>query len=275
MDRKALWRLVQSGRWIRELPGTFRHAVVPPTWEQAVMLACLWGGPHAVASHRCAGRLWHLDACEDAAVEITVPYGKLERVDGPRVHRTRRLDPRDRRVRRGLPVTSVERTVVDLAAVCDPERLEIATESAVRMGLTTQERLFRSVDDHWGKLGLRPLRYILRLQQEKPSKSRWEVKLRRLIREAGLPEPVREFSVWDGETMREIDLSYPEALFGIEYDSHRWHSSRQQWERTHTRFANLISRGWTILPVTMGDVELEPEDTVGKIRRILVRAGLV
>lgn len=240
------------------------------------MAACLWGKDDATASHASAGRLWPLDGFEATeAVEITVPVGRHTSLDGVTVHRTRNLHPRDRTRIGEIPVTRVERTLIDIALSADEEALEIATESAIRRGFTTTERLARRVGDHWGKHGLRPLRYFIRLQQEKPSKSRWEVKLRRLIREAGLPEPVREFSVWDGEKMREVDLAYPDGLIAIEYDSYTWHSRRQEWERTHTRSANLISLGWTVLPVTMDDIELRPEETIEKIRRILIRAGVI
>src|SRR5690349_14959129 len=64
---------VAAGRWECVLPGVLRLAGAPPTAEQELAAAVLWGGPTSVASYRSAARLWELDVPEGARPEITVP----------------------------------------------------------------------------------------------------------------------------------------------------------------------------------------------------------
>jgi len=268
-DRKVVHRLVRSWRLERVFPGVYRIVGAPETDRQRLFAALLWGGDDAVASHRTAARLWRLDGEWGDGVEITVPFGrKNERVPGISVHRTRRLHPRDRRVLSGFPVTGVERTLIDLSRGAEEETLEVAMESAVRMGRTSPEALWRGVDRNPGRRGLRKLRWLLIVRQPEIAYSRWEVKLLRLIRRAGLPEPVRQFKVWDGTKWRKIDLAYPELRIALEYDSYTWHSGRKAWERDHTRNADLIALGWRVLPITLDDVDLEPARTIDRIVRL-------
>jgi hypothetical protein len=61
-------------------------------------------------------------------------------------------------------------------------------------------------------------------------------------------------------------------MIGLEYDSYRWHSGRQAWERGHTRNADLIILGWRMLPVTMDDVDLTGQRTATRIRTLRATA---
>lgn len=271
LDDDAIMRLRRSGRWEPTLPGVVRSLAAPVTWEQQLMAACLWGGPLAVASHRSGARLWGLDGEWGDVVEVTVQYAMTnERLDGPVVvHRTRRLEDRDRTLVGAFPATRVDRTLVDLAAILDQEPLEVAVESAFRRQLTSPVRLARRVEALSGRRGLRGLRQLLRIRQPEAAHSRWEARLLRLIRGSGLPEPVRQHRVWDGERWRRIDLAYPELKIGIEYDSYRWHSGRQAWEQDHTRNAGLTALGWRMLLFAMDDVDAHPDRTVHLIARLI------
>lgn len=266
----AIVRLLRSGRWEAVLPGVYRIAGTPDSWEQQIMAACLWSEPWGVASHRSAARLWGLDGEWGGVVEVTVQYARSnERVEGPVVHRTRRLADRDRTILGGFPVTRVERTLVDLAGMLERNDLEVAMESAFRRSLTSMARLWDRTDALYGRQGLGEVRRLLEIRQPAAAHSRWETKLLQLIRDAGLPEPVRQYKIWDGERWRYIDLAYPDLMIGLEYDSYTWHSGRQPWERGHTRNADLTVIGMRMLPITMDDVAVTPERTaqrIGKLR---------
>ena len=272
----AIETRVSSRVWDPVLPNVHRIPGSPETWHQALMAGCLWGGARAVASHHSAARLWGLDGFEnDPAVEVTVPYGNFDHADGVLVHRTRRLDDRDRASRDNIPVTGIERTLVDLAAALAKNNLEIALECAFRRRLTSLTRVWRRTEDLTGRRGLGNLRRLLAQRQAAPAHSVWEVKLLQLLRDAGLPEPVRQFKVWDGVKHRKIDLAYPGVLIALEYDSHTHHSGRQDWERDHTRNVRLIALGWRVLPITMDDIELRPRETVARIRELLTLVGVL
>ena len=72
LSRSAISRLIRSGAWITLFPGTHRLCESPPTWEQTVAAACLWGGDGSVASHRAAVRLHGL-GFETAIPELYIP----------------------------------------------------------------------------------------------------------------------------------------------------------------------------------------------------------
>ena len=97
----------------------------------AAALAC---GPGALISHQSAAVLWGLLSSSRATVDVTVPTGSRGRRSGLIVHRTRRLAPEDRAVVDGIPVTSVARTLGDLAEAA-PRRLARAVEEAERLRL--------------------------------------------------------------------------------------------------------------------------------------------
>jgi predicted transcriptional regulator of viral defense system len=100
-------RLTRKGRWM------------------AAVLAC---GPCAALSHRDAGALWDLRATERRLIEVTTPRNRRHRVN-IEIHRVR-LEPDETTIHDGIPVTTVARTLLDLAAVLPRQQLKRAMEQA-------------------------------------------------------------------------------------------------------------------------------------------------
>jgi hypothetical protein len=115
--RRAFERRIEAG-WLSRLhDGVYALGHMALTRESHLLAAVYTCGPDALASHRAAGRLWGL-------------------LRGPRagitVHRSRHIDPEDRAVIDGIPVTSLARTIVDLADVLTERELaEVVHESEV------------------------------------------------------------------------------------------------------------------------------------------------
>jgi predicted transcriptional regulator of viral defense system len=105
---------LRSGRWLRIHDGVYQVDRRPLSWESKLMAALLACGPGALVSHRAAMVLWGLDGISSAPVEITMPFGNLGFPEGAIIHRTRR-DQEPAEVR-GIPVTTVERTLLSCAA---------------------------------------------------------------------------------------------------------------------------------------------------------------
>jgi hypothetical protein len=99
----------------------------------AVLLTC---GDDAVLSHRSAAALWGLRPWSGRFVELTIdgPRGTRRR-PGRIVHRSRDLLIEERAIERGIPVTSIARTLLDLAAVVPRHHLRRAIERAVQTDL--------------------------------------------------------------------------------------------------------------------------------------------
>ena len=81
-----------------------------------------------------------------------------------------------------------------------------------------------------------------------------ETRLRLLIRRAGLPAPVAQFTVrHGGRSVARVDFGYPEQRLAIEYDG-AWHGGQVQLTRDRSRMNRLLAAGWRVLFVTAADM---------------------
>src|ERR1700687_272798 len=60
LSERAIGRRRGADRWRQVLPGVYRLAGAPTSWEQSLKAATLWGGDGCVVSHRAAGALHRL-----------------------------------------------------------------------------------------------------------------------------------------------------------------------------------------------------------------------
>lgn len=248
--------------------GVYAMTSTPPSRMQMLVGACRWGGPGTAASHRTAAALWQLDGFDLHQIEICTPrHLKSERVTA----RTVRLLLHDITTIDGVPVTKIERTLVHLAAVVDADRLEDALDSALRRRLTTVAKLRLRVAAENGCKGVATLRALLNERDDKgrPSASRFETRLNRLLLRSGLPA-LREFTIWNGgEFVARVDFSLPEGKVIIEADGFRWHSGRRAWQRDRDRRNQLTAMGWRVIQATWDDLTRHPDRLIEKIRALL------
>src|SRR5438270_711211 len=116
--REFIQTRLDRGAWRLVYPGVYVVGGAPDTPHQRLVAACLAAGPDAVASHRAAGWVWRYDGFEHPGpLEITFVEGRGPLRQGVILHRTRRLDPADGTVHNGIPVTTRERTLIDLGAL--------------------------------------------------------------------------------------------------------------------------------------------------------------
>jgi len=198
------------------------------------MAACLHGGKDTCASHRAAAFLWQLDGFAFGVAEITTTRN-LRNLNDVIVHRVSELRPCDLAYVGSVPVTEVSRTLLDVASVAPPDLLEDALDDALRRRLTSLARLGWRLDNIGakGKEGTSALRKLLDQRPDgKPfTDSPLERKVWRLIREAGLPEPVRQYEIFDGpHFVARVDFAYPAHKLVIEADGYRYHTGRRAWE---------------------------------------------
>jgi Transcriptional regulator, AbiEi antitoxin len=150
----------------------------------AAVLAC---GERAVLSHRSAGAWCDLLAHEGARVEVTVPHGR-HALPGVLVHQSRSLAPRDTIIHDGMPITSLARTLLDLAATVKRGQLERALAQAERLQLYDHAAITDVLARANGHRGQRRLGEAT-AREPKWTRNEFEVRLLKIIRGAGLPEP--------------------------------------------------------------------------------------
>jgi len=193
-------------------------------------------------------------------VEITCPRWRRARHEDVAVHETTAVSPRDRTVVDGIPVTTIERTIFDLASVCSPFTVELAIDNALRRDLTTLDKLgamLRRVGRQ-GRKGTKLLRSLLAERDPlyAPTESERELMLVRLLREHGLPEAERQFSIHDdeGNFVARPDLVYRDLKIAMEYDSYERHIGKRALIRDNRRRNAMMGVGWAVLVATPEDV---------------------
>lgn len=234
------------------------------SWWWAGLLAY---GPGAVLSHRTAAVLWGIQRQRRQPVEVTAPGGRqgVERRRGIWIHRCK-FGPEDMTTRDGFPVTTVARTLFDLAEVAPYETLKGAAEEAERLKRLRLRELEQVCERGRGRRALRPMRRLLaELRPPDEGRSPLEIRFPAFIREHRLPEPIQNVQVLD----HEVDALWPDAKLVVELDSWEYHSHRAAFERDRARDPKLLIAGYRTIRVTHRRLDREAAQLAAEIRQLL------
>jgi very-short-patch-repair endonuclease len=253
--RSAIHRLVKAGHLHRVLPGVYAVGHPVLTWRGKLMAAVLWCGEAAVVSHLSAACLHDLLSSASPAVHVTVAARKMSRVRGVRVHQARTLHADDCVLIDGIPVTSVARTLLDLAETL-PNRLEYALDQAERMRRLDLTSIEQTIDRNPGRRGIKPLRAALKCFDPLAAETHEgiEREFLRFIRRYDLPVP--KFNAPVGPYV--VDALWEEQKLIVEVDSFEHHGGRLVFESDRTRDAYLQRAGYRVLRITHRRLKHEP-----------------
>lgn len=258
------------GRWVRVHAGVYQVDSRPLDWEshlQAAVLAC---GPAARASHRAALLLWGLDGIRTAPIEVTMPFGNLATPEGVIVHRSRRPTPI--RQAAGIPVSGPERTLLECAGRLSHVIVAKAVDSALRMSLTSVDRLWLmlAVEGGRGVRGTRALRRVLiERAHDTATDSGSEYELLRHMQKAGLPRPELGFEVYPESGRRVPDFIWPDRAKAVEVDGMDAHSSADRLDDDLERQNELMDLGLEIRRFSARQIRRNPGLVVEQIRQFL------
>jgi hypothetical protein len=176
------------------------------------------------------------------------------------------IDKEDRMAWRGVPVTSVPRTLVDLAEVLSLDALARAChEAGVRFG-TTPRSVERVLGRRPNAPGAAKVRAVL--GGDAPvTLSALERRFVALMRGAGLPLPRTNRKAGAAY----VDCRWPEHGLTVELDSYRFHNSRHSWQADRRRERAARRRGDEHRRYTWADVTEEPEAMLDELRALLTR----
>jgi predicted transcriptional regulator of viral defense system len=155
--------------------------------------AALASGEGAVLSHRSAAAHWGLLATSQARVDVTAARGRRG-ASGIRLHRSRFLNARDSTSHDGIPITTIARTLLDLAATVRVDRLDRALAQAMHLQLYDHAAITDVIARSNGHRRTATLTHAT-AREPKVTRSDWEIRMLKLIRDAGLPEPLVNFSL--------------------------------------------------------------------------------
>jgi len=225
----------------------------------AAVLAC---GAGAALSHRSAAVLWDLRPSSRGVIDVTAALRGRVSPDGVRLHGTARLVPNEVTVRSGVPVTTVSRTLADLAAVLGHRDLERTFERAEALQMLDVRSVLASVHC---RPGAPAVRRILDAWEPVVTRSELEAALLRLVVNSGLPRP--EVNARVGEF--EVDLLWRAGRLVVEADSIGFHLTRAAMERDRRRDAVLARDGYRALRFTDRQVRRRPREVTTAIRAAL------
>jgi len=142
------------GKLERVMHGVYRLVNYPEHRHGDMIAVALWAGPGSAVSHDSALAVYELASAMPAVIHLTAPIAFTGRRKGVRVHH-QDLMPGERRVWDDVPVTTVERTLIDLAGRADPSLLRDAVRESLDRGLTTRARLAETADRQPGRAQVR------------------------------------------------------------------------------------------------------------------------
>jgi very-short-patch-repair endonuclease len=254
---------IRTGSLIAVFRGVYRVGHKAPSLEARYMAAVKAAGEGAVLSGRAAGHLFGLIKGTAPPPEVSAPSER--RIKGVKVRR-RRLDPRDTTVWRGIPVTTVPRTLVDLSSLLSLDDLARAFHEASVRYRTTPAQVEAAMK---GRVpGAQKLRRVLHGDTH-ITLSELERAFLKLLRRHGLPLPATNRPAGG----RYVDCRWPEHKLTVELDSYRYHNTRHAWERDRRREREAYARGDQFRRFTYGDVTERPHTVLAELRPLLTPPG--
>jgi very-short-patch-repair endonuclease len=270
-DRTSIGRLRKAGELERLWPGVWRvgGAAQPP--RQRWLGALLWAGD-GVLSHQTAAHHHGLIGVEDPRIHLTVARRGASAPTDLCVHTVGKPLPRTAVVRVGrLKLTTVQRTLLDLAVTLDEAALQAVVEEAWHRGKLDPSALLAQLRGRRRK-GSRKLRRLLRgaLRRQRPLESPLEVLLWRALRDVGFRRPKVQVEVPDAwGHLNRADFVYERERVVIEALGWEWH--RDRFEEDAERTTRLVASGYRVLPVTWRMMKEKPELVVGWVGTALRR----
>jgi hypothetical protein len=268
-SKERIHTLVAEGVLLRLHRGVYavghRRLTLKGRWLAAV-LGC---GDGARLSHRDAAMLWDLRRTSSGPIHVTAPGP--HRLTGLRCHRTRHPDRLGTTLIDAIPVTTIERTLLDCAVGEPHERVLALLEAAERRNILDGRTIRAEIDESPGHRGTARLaRALAEVADEPPDlRSGLEAAILALTRGAGLPDPSTNVVVAGVP----VDAYWPQYALVVEVDGWRWHRSRRSFEEDRRRTNRLQLAGLTVLRFTDTQVDRDPQGVAAEIRRAIADAA--
>jgi very-short-patch-repair endonuclease/predicted transcriptional regulator of viral defense system len=266
IGRGTIEHRLQCGRLHRVHRGVYAvgHRILTPDgWRMAAVLAA---GPGAVLSHHSAAELWGLRWMARRLHTVTV--ARHVRVPAIETHLARLPEDEVTTVR-GIPVTTVPRTILDLAAT-SPERevTRLINEADVKQlwdALSLPDLLAR----YPRRAGTRTVRRALADRPTGVPKNTFEDAFLDFLERHRLPRP--EVNVWltVGKHLYEADCLWRRQRVIVELDGRAAHDTARAFESDRAKDRRLRVAGWDPIRVTWRQLHREERELARDLEKLL------
>ncbi|WP_077487640.1 type IV toxin-antitoxin system AbiEi family antitoxin domain-containing protein [Sinomonas mesophila] len=275
VDRTSIRRLVDAGELTRQERGIFSPNL-SGTPDPMIVRICAHNaaasGALHVYTHTSAALLWGLSLWR-ARPLVHVAHASRAGETGIRddvVRHNQRIPDRDIRIRNGMRVTSLERTIIDCARLLPFELAVIVADSGLAHGADVEE-LRRLVAEGKGTRGIRRVREVLTAADGR-SESPAETRFRLLLTEWNLPEPELQLWITTAGGRERVDFGWAERRLVIEVHGFAkyfdYGPPDAKMAAQQAREARLIAAGWRVLNIYWP--ELDDVDALrSKVRAFL------
>jgi hypothetical protein len=231
----------------------------------AAVLAC---GPGAVLSHLSAAQLWGIAPRFPAQPEVTRPR-KFRAQSGILGHDA--ILPADETgVISGIPITSMPRTLFDLAAGSSRRRVERALNEVEVKGLTDRLSVPHLLDRYPGHRGTKVLRELLAAKTPGGiTRNDFEERFVAFLDASGLPRPRLNATLALRGRFFEVDCLWQERRLIVELDGGAVRRTDQAFESDRQRDRILLAEGWRGTRVTWRQLRDEPAAIAADLRQML------
>jgi hypothetical protein len=274
LGRRAIAHRIEQGRLHIVHRGVYAVGHVRLTIHGRWMAAVLASGEGAGLSYRSAGMLWAVRRTERGLIEVTSPRSGRSL---PGVQRHRAELPGDEvTVHQGIPVTTVARTLLDLATVLNPTQLARAVNEAEVQRLWEPLSLDALLERYPRRPGVPALRALL---TETVGLTRGELEKRFLefLKDAGLPLPETNAHVEIDGIWYEVDCLWRAERVIVELDGRKVHDTKQAFEADRARDRILQAAGFRVVRITWRQLHESPGAVAADLRALLrlgrTRAG--
>ncbi len=242
-------REVRSGHLLRMHAGVYAVGHLPRTNEARWMAATL--ATSGVLSHHSAAALDELPVSDNGLTRVTVTgRARKSRIDAHRA----RLHPRDRTTRHGIPVTTLSRTLVDLAHVLDDQSLHRVVREAQFRGVFDDDR----IRDALSRRASSRLRAYL--DDPTVTQSDLEDRFLRICRRYRIPTPLTQHGL-----RPRVDFSWPDRRLIVEVDGWQAHRTRVAFQNDRTNTNRLQLAGNIVLRYTWDDVRIRHAEVAAQV----------
>ena len=264
---RQIRRRCERGALIPEFEGVYRVGHRAPSVEAHYMAAVKACGKGSVLRGRAAAHLWGLTKGPAPMPEVLTPTER--RVKGIRTMRSRKIERRDVTKRYGIPVTTVTRTVVDLAADSTPDELALQFHAAATRYKVKPHHVEAVLRRRHNAKGATKLRRVIH-GDTRALLSELERGFIALLGANNLPLPKTNIPV-DGHW---VDCRWEEHALTVELESYEFHNTRHAWETDQKRERKARKRGDEYRRYFYSDVFEEPEETAADVRQLLSSSGV-
>jgi very-short-patch-repair endonuclease len=271
LGEKAIRHRLARGRLHRLHQGVYAwgHRSIPKQgWWIAAVLA---SGPEALLSHRTAAALWGIRGYSGGAIHVTAPHKSTS------TKRIRRhfsvIPPDERAVEEGIPVTSVHRTIFDLAPTVSVDEVVAMIKEAEYLNRWDRLSLPELLERYPGKRGSRKLRFALERLEEEPTgrkRSKLEKRFAPFLRRHHLPLPRFNDWIFLGARRYQVDCHWPGTGRIVELDGWEGHRTRSAFRDDRERDRRLTAAGYSVTRLTWNQLDDEPEAVASDLRRLLL-----